>query len=373
MSDKIRRLVAYCQGIYQQGDKRALYDLYLEDIESITPEELILIMNEQLKLGLSPKEILTFVDQLINVFHKSLSNFTIEPNHDLFVDMLIQENYGLKAQLEVFKGHMKNLEATEKSSLKAFINAINMYEVHFQKLENILFSQLEKYGEHFEGLKIMWALHDEIRGLIRELDKSEQTPQAMVVLLGKLYFKLYGSILKQEMILFPVAVRKINEEDFDRMYKESFEYGFCYMEVPELMATGQKVSDWMTKNIDLEVLFEILNTLPVDFTFIDDKDEVRFFNMPKDRLFPRSPSIIGRNVRNCHPPESVHVVEKILSAFKNREKSEATFWLEVGGEQVYIYYVPIFMNNNYMGTLEILQKITAIKNLKGEKRLLNWS
>ena len=115
------------------------------------------------------------------------------------------------------------------------------------------------------------------------------------------------------------------------------------------------------------------NHLPVDITYVDEHDQVRFFNQPKDRFFPRSPAIIGRNVKNCHPPESVHIVEKIVNEFKNGNRNEADFRIKMKGRYILIRYVAVRdPDNTYRGVLEISQDITDIVPLSGEKRLLDW-
>ncbi|OPX25971.1 MAG: hypothetical protein B1H06_06605 [Candidatus Cloacimonas sp. 4484_143] len=117
----------------------------------------------------------------------------------------------------------------------------------------------------------------------------------------------------------------------------------------------------------------ILNTIPLDITFIDENDEVRYFSNPKDRFFPRSPAIIGRKVQKCHPPESVHVVEKILDSFKAGTRDEASFHIQMKGKVIQIRYFAVRNENgNYLGTLEVGQDVTEIRDLEGEKRLLDW-
>ena len=115
----------------------------------------------------------------------------------------------------------------------------------------------------------------------------------------------------------------------------------------------------------------LLNTLPLDITFVDENDEVRYFSNPKDRFFPRSPAIIGRKVQKCHPPESVHIVEKIIEDFKAGIKKEAKFWVQMKGKFILIKYFAMHDDDGiYRGILEVSQDITEIKKLEGEKRLL---
>ena len=120
-----------------------------------------------------------------------------------------------------------------------------------------------------------------------------------------------------------------------------------------------------------EELEAVLNTLPVDITFVDKEDRVRYFSQSKERIFPRTKAVIGRKVQQCHPQKSLHVVEEILSDFKENKREEAGFWINLGGRLVYIRYFAVRDKaEKYVGCLEVTQDITDIKKIEGEKRLL---
>lgn len=126
-----------------------------------------------------------------------------------------------------------------------------------------------------------------------------------------------------------------------------------------------------TGELSVKELETILNTLPVDITFIDKEDRVRYFSQSKDRIFPRTKAVIGRRVQQCHPQKSLHVVEQILSDFKNNERNVAEFWINLKGRLVYIRYFAVRdEDQNYLGCLEVTQDITNVKEIEGEKRLL---
>jgi len=127
-----------------------------------------------------------------------------------------------------------------------------------------------------------------------------------------------------------------------------------------------------TGDLKLNELMSLLNTLPVDITFVDKDDTVRYFSDSKDRIFARTKAVIGRRVQNCHPPQSLDVVEKILTSFKDGKKDTYDFWIDRRGKLVYIRYLAIRdRQGKYLGTLEVTQDITGIKKLEGEKRLLD--
>ena len=113
--------------------------------------------------------------------------------------------------------------------------------------------------------------------------------------------------------------------------------------------------------------------MPVDITYVDEFNKVKFFSTPEKRIFRRTNSIIGREVKNCHPPESVHVVEQIVEAFRNGEKEKASFWIQMKGEFILIQYFAVRdEKGNYRGVVEVSQEITEIRSLEGEQRLLDW-
>jgi PAS domain S-box-containing protein len=128
-----------------------------------------------------------------------------------------------------------------------------------------------------------------------------------------------------------------------------------------------------TGALSREEVEAILNALPVDVTFVDKGDTVRYFNKVGKRIFARTNAVIGRKVQQCHPQKSVHVVNKILESFKAGKKDVAEFWIRGGNRLVHIRYLAVRdKGGKYMGTMEVTQDITDIKKIDGEKRLLDW-
>jgi hypothetical protein len=122
-----------------------------------------------------------------------------------------------------------------------------------------------------------------------------------------------------------------------------------------------------------ELVSLVLTHLPVDVSFVDEEDTVRYYSAKKDRVFPRSPGVIGRKVQNCHPPKSMDVVDRILKAFKAGTRDTAEFWIETGGKFVLIRYFAVRdAKRRYRGCLEVSQDVTRIRALAGQKRLLDW-
>lgn len=130
----------------------------------------------------------------------------------------------------------------------------------------------------------------------------------------------------------------------------------------------------MIENMKTETIEVMLDTLPVEISFVDKNDEVKYFNKNGDRIFPRPRGIIGRKVQQCHPKKSVHIVNKILEDFKNKKRKVAEFWIDLKGRKIYIRYFPVWdKEGNYLGCLEVSQDITDVQKITGERRLLDES
>jgi len=129
----------------------------------------------------------------------------------------------------------------------------------------------------------------------------------------------------------------------------------------------------MIENLKPEIIEAMLDSMPIEISFVDENDEVKYFNKNGDRIFPRPRSIVGKKVQQCHPQKSLHKVLQILEAFKNGKKDAIEFWINLKGRQIYIRYFPVRdKDGKYLGTLEVSQDITDIKKIEGEKRLLDW-
>lgn len=388
MNNKQKNILKFAQGMYKKEDGKELYNKYLADIKEVTPQDIFLIQNKQLEMGISPKELLPTVDKLIHIFYSSLGVYEWEhPDNGTFLFYLMQENKGLIARLESLKEFIKNQNYEEDYvQMQLILKEFLKYNHHLLKLENILFPYMQKKKERFDGLKIMWTLHDEMRTRLKMLSSVEKgsiDEQKFYVEIGKLFFELYGLVQKQELIMFPTATEILDKEDFEMMHVQSFDYEFPFIERPmkpeislrdligKNTSGGNDMIQMETGNLTFEQVEWMMNTLPVDVTFVDANDKVAFFSKPKDRIFPRSVAVIGRDVRNCHPHESVHVVEKIIDDFKNGKKNQESFWLKMKGMYILIQYFAVRNEEGkYLGTLEVGQEISGIQAIEGEKRLL---
>jgi PAS domain S-box-containing protein len=135
----------------------------------------------------------------------------------------------------------------------------------------------------------------------------------------------------------------------------------------------ESILQFETGNLTKEQLDGLLNTLPVDITFVDADDAVRYFNKPENRIFMRPKAVLGRKVHNCHPQKSLHIVNKIVESFKKDEKNVAEFWINLNNRFVHIRFFAVRdVDGKYLGTMEVVQDLTEPKKLQGERRLLDW-
>ena len=128
----------------------------------------------------------------------------------------------------------------------------------------------------------------------------------------------------------------------------------------------------MIENLKPEIIEAMLDSMPVEISFVDENDEIRYFNKNGNRIFPRSRGIIGKKVQQCHPKESVHIVNKLLEDFRNEKRESASFWIDLKERKILIRYFPVWgRDGNYKGCIEVTQDITDMQKITGEKRLLD--
>lgn len=383
---RIEDLKNYVQGVLNKEEGRNLYYSFKESLDQVTPQDAFEVFYAKLQEGYEPSEIIEILDRVINVFHKSLSEYEWKkPKENSFLDILMKENRALEKKLDRIRPILLDRKIREKKDiLLKELRELQEFDAHYLKKENILFPYLEKKDKYFEGLTIMWSLHDEAREniakMIEILEEDKFDDNDFNIQIGKLFFSLLGIVHKEEHILFPAAMEVIEDSEWDEMNVQSLEYGFPFIESPviEKKELNVKEFDGMTFKTDTgELTFEqvllIFNALPVDLSFVDENNKLRYFTRPKDRIFPRSPAAIGRDVRNCHPAKSVHIVEEIIEELRSGRRDKAIFWINLKGRMILIQYFALRNDKGeYKGVLEVSQDITEIRALEGERRLLQW-
>ncbi len=295
------------------------------------------------------------------------------------VRVYYEENSYLKKIVHDFS------QADPLKDLPLFINLFNQVsevDKRYTRKENQLFPYLEKRG--WKGpSQGMWAFHDGNRDIIRNIRKKLENKSYDSDLSGLrdiLISEMERMMSVEEFRLFPYSMELLTVDDWKEMAQGEDEIGWIHMKNNNSAVKERSPTDSSPEKINLEVgamtpeqVNLMLKFMPIDLTYVDENDRVVFYNRGEERVFPRSPGVIGREVRFCHPPKSVDTVLRILESFKNGSKNEAEFWINFRGKVVHIRYFAIRdKENHYKGVIELSQDITHIQKLTGEQRLLNW-
>jgi DUF438 domain-containing protein len=309
------------------------------------------------------------------------------------VRVLREENYALKSLIEdklipQVKSYLEGHDEKTKTQLLTNMNLLWDIDKHYSRKENVIFPYMEKYGISAPP-KVMWGVDDEIRLDIKNLKEAMVSDDKETVekTYEATFTRIDEMIFKEEEILIPMILEKFTEDEWLEIADDSEEIGYCLVSpegkwVPERVSfigmtpkTKESIQDGNIRFgigfLKFAELEKILNALPIDMTFIDVDDKVKYFNQAKERIFARTKSVIGRTVQNCHPPQSVNTVEKLLVDFKSGAKDEESFWINSRGMFILINYYAIRDDHGkYMGTLEVTQNVKNIRELEGEKRIL---
>lgn len=299
-----------------------------------------------------------------------------------------QENREFESMIQNMKQHLNELKNPEGLAyVKEQLDRLSQVDIHYSRKENLFFPYLEKYGITAPP-KVMWGVDDEIRQQLKDvkaaLNNDATDGNERKALLEALLEKVTEMIFKEENILLPMLLDILTEDEWKKIADESKEIGFVVEpvtkwepspEAKEVVKEERKelgVINLPTGVFRTEELTAMLDTLPFDITFVDKDDVVKYFSQSAERVFPRTKAIIGRNVTNCHPPASVHVVEQIVSDFKSGKKTHEDFWINMGDKFILIrYYAVHSPQGEYLGVVEVTQDIKPIQVITGEKRLVS--
>lgn len=384
--------------LHEGGDLEEQKKRFADLIRDISPKEISEMEQRLIEEGLPEEEVKRLCDVHVQVFKESLEGRPLAsavPGHPLHT--LSQENRALEKILAEWRGLLERINPKDggvtlekvRDEVERAIDDIALVEKHYLKKENQLFPILESKGVSGPS-KVMWAIHDDIRMMIREARGFLVDEKAAdLVSLGKRLAEMMADMVyKEEKILFPMSLESLDEKDWARVKKGEEEIGYAWITPGSEWKPGVAVQDLPpltgyrrpAERIELDTgslapdeVNLLLKSLPVDLTFVDDSDTVRYFSAGAERIFPRSPGIIGRKVQNCHPPASVHVVNRILEAFRKGERDAAEFWIQSRDRFIHIRYFAVRDRaGTYRGCLEVSQDVTAVRRLQGERRLLDW-
>lgn len=352
--------------------------------------------------GMPVEDVQRLCDVHVTVFKEALDSkpsAVVEEGHPL--DSYQRENAvatELVADLNLSLAELSTAQDVDaRAALLAQVSAgleqLAQIDIHFARKENQLFPPLEKHG--VEGpTKVMWALDDDIRGRIKSARALLAAGDAVsaAATLPETLKMVDDMVYKEEKILFPTALSVLTADEWAAMAAGDAQIGYAWAEgpagdaardsaaVPVFSAqgaaagpSGELLLPLPTGALTLAQLDLLFRVLPFDVTYVDENDQVRFYS-EGERVFPRSPGVIGRQVRNCHPPKSLAKVEAILAAFRAGEKDTAEFWIELGPKFVHIRYIALRdQAGAYKGCLEVVQDATHVRGLEGQRRIAEWS
>lgn len=368
---------------------------------SIPYGEVVQAEQELIEEGMKQEEILKYCDLHSQALRGNidLSGAKTAPDGHP-VDTFIKENGLVLLEINKLEDIFYKVESkdnlddasNELLSIKQIFNNLMDIEKHYVRKENLVFPYLEKY-EITGPPMVMWGKHDEIRGFLKSAQQIftqvknatvEELKGYIAIILRPTIEAIKEMIYKEEKILFPMCMDTFNDIEWYEIYKQSSEIGYT-LEAPKAEWKPADVVEEEIKpkesgritlptgSFTLKELETFLNTMPIDMTFVDKDDKVRYFSQGKERIFDRNKAILGRQVQFCHPPSSVHVVNKILDDFKSGAQDSATFWINFGGKYVHIaYYAMRDEKGEYLGTLEVTQDIAKYKAIEGERRILEY-
>jgi PAS domain S-box-containing protein len=375
-------------------------------LKSVSAEEIARIEQELIREGISREEIQRLCDVHLAVFKEQLERQKPATELETPINILMEEHKILQ-QLserlgqvadEVSKAEDPNSVSKEIAQLKEVTTELLDAEKHYLREENVLFPLLEKHGIT-EPPAIMWMEHNQLREKKRKLREIAENFGALsfhdfkkqLSEVSKAIIEALSShIFKENNILFPMALRVVTEQEWREARNDFDEIGYCCFTPQHLITTPKAKEDaekpkfetapmlegllqFETGMLSREEVEALLDTLPVDITFVDENDTVKYFNKAEKRIFVRTKAVIGRKVQLCHPQKSIHIVNRILEAFRKGEKDVAEFWIQKDNRLIHIRYFAVRdKNGKYLGTMEVTQDLTDIKKIEGEKRLLDW-
>lgn len=385
--------------LHEGANPEEIKEKFKETLKGVTPPEIAKIEQELIKEGMSPEEIHELCDVHLAVFKESLEKEKILAPRGHPIHILMEEHKIMLDFADKLKNLAKKIRSAkdfdsideEMSKLEHMAKHFKDSENHYLREENVLFPYIEKHGITGPP-KMMWMEHDQIRGIKKTLyqliderksmafsDFSEQLENVAISLAEMLSSHFY----KENNILFPTGLKIIGEDEWKEIRAQFDELGYCCFTPEPARITREEVKipiskpevegmiPFETGNLSKEEVEAIFNTLPVDITFVDKDDKVRYFSQSKERIFVRTKAVLGLTVQQCHPEKSIHAVNQILDDFKKGKKDVAEFWISFEGKLVHIRYFPVRNEKgDYLGCVEVTQDIKDIKKIEGEKRLL---
>lgn len=402
------------RALYDSGEisVQQAQDLLMQKVGVVTPAELAFA--EQMVESDNSEECLNENLNRIRDLYGPLLKAdrpTLSEGHP--IDNYYRENDAVEEVVMQMK-QLRKKPFIKNPWLEAF-EKVEEFKIHQSRKQNQLYSLLEKKGFDRPTMT-MWTYDNLVRDAITKQHdriKNEEI-EAFMADQDELEFALLDLMDKENTVLYPTSLSMINDEEFAEMVSGDREIGYCLIETPKDYIVGgapqtekgkgtagvgsseedfaddlaallakhfpdkklkqeDEVLDVAQGKLTLEQINLIFKHMPVDISYVDENELVKFYTDTKHRVFPRSKGVIGREVRHCHPPKSVHIVEEIIEKFRSGEKDETEFWINKPEFFIYIKYVAVRdENGKFRGVMEMMQDCTHIRALEGSRTLLTW-
>jgi hypothetical protein len=364
--------------------------LFKSKFDSVSTDEIVEMEQSLISEGMPIEEVQRLCDVHAAVFDGSINDIhkpkeiTEILGHP--VQVFLEENTRITTLIDTeISLYLKDINSTSRLMLQIGFERLSDIQKHYARKENLFFPILEKKGNTAIP-KVMWGVDNEIRTgiktVLKELYSTEITNEELLPTIEPVVSKIQDMVTKENNILIPMLIEQFSLYNWALIDQESDEIGY-FLDTPKydwktqtIIEDEEKTENTEDFTFDAGTLSNteanaILNAIPFDMTFIDKDGFVKYFTQGKERIFDRPLTIIGRHVNMCHPPQSVHVVEEIVESFKKGEKDHEDFWIDFHKMFVHIrYYAIRDKDKNYLGTLEVTQDIKPIRDLQGEKRLV---
>jgi DUF438 domain-containing protein len=389
---RIETLKEIIRSLHGGADPESLTGEFKALLDEVGPTEIAAMENSLMAEGMPQQEIQRMCDVHAAVLGSGLDDAPppeVVPGHPVHTFRL--ENERIREIVARYRGIVET-PGPVVAEWRAAHDELAPIEVHYLRKEYLVFPYLERAGITGPP-KVMWGVHDEIREKVRAagelLEQSNElgaddlalAVEAAVLPMLEQVESMTG---KEDKILWPMAMQHMSEQDWGAVKQQWDEHGEGLAEpagswmpsLPVLPATPVTLpsDDAITMpsgHLSLRQLTSLLNTLPMDVTFVDADGRVAYFSEGSDRIFARNRAIIGRRVEDCHPPKSVHIVEQVVDDLQSGKRDVAEFWIQMGPRFVHIRYFAVRdEGGEYLGTLEVTQDIAPLRALEGERRLL---
>lgn len=396
--DELKKLIL---DLHKGIDVETTREKLKQSMGSIPYGEVVQAEEELIAEGLDREDVLQFCDLHSEALKGALDTShakKIPEGHP--VDIFIKENREIEKVIDRLKhifveASIRNENDSADDLLLKVRSEFNSFmdiEKHYLRKENLVFPFLEKYNITGPPM-VMWGKHDETRSFLKSsfalFDEAKNIDAKSFLDFVEMIFNptiksIEEMIYKEEQILFPMCMDTLTEIDWYEILTQSEDIGYClyypeikwrptFVEKEEITFDTSERIRFETGSFTKEELEAVLNTLPVDITFVDKDDKVKYFSNGRSRIFARPKAVLGRQVQFCHPPSSVHIVNQIVEDFKSGRQDAAKFWINMHGKFIHIaYYAVRNSNNEYLGTLEVSQELDEYRNLTGERRILQY-